>query len=192
MTYCPVRSPKQINELKRLTQCSNIHTSEHVSIKSRALKLIMARLERMGGLWHQSVKVTAKMIPWHTVAGGHLDWWVSPASRKHVRACVPHSGLPSPALADEECSDRKGCRMGKEIKCDISTPSPDLVRIALLLPQTNIHSPFYFFLSPLPRCWVFRALAAAVQELPFIRRSVHSRLNGDASDQMHICSMQLF
>lgn len=82
--------------------------------------------------------------------------------------------------------------MGKEIKPDISTPSPDLVRIVLLLPQTNIHSPFYFFFSPLPHCFVFRALAAAVQELPFIRRSVHARLNGDASDQMHICSTQLF
>lgn len=116
----------------------------------------MARLERMGGLWHQSVKVTAKMIPWHTVAGGLLDWWVSPASRKHLRAYVPLPGLPPcppcPVLADEdeECSDRKGCRMGKEIKPDISTPSPDLVRIVLLLPQTNTHSPFYLFSSPSP------------------------------------------
>lgn len=63
MTYCPARSPKQINELKRLTQYSNIHASYNISIKSHALKLIMARLERMGGLWHQSIKVTAKMVP---------------------------------------------------------------------------------------------------------------------------------
>lgn len=29
-------------------------------------KPIRARLERMGGLWHQSIKVMAKMMPCHS------------------------------------------------------------------------------------------------------------------------------
>lgn len=157
----------------------------------------MARLERMGGLWHQSVKVTAKMIPWHTVAGGLLDWWVSPACGEHPRAYVvllpglQHPTRPTPPnppiLTDEECSDRKGCRMGKEIKSDISTPSPDLVRIVLFLPRTIIQSPFYLFSAPtLPQRFLFQIPAAALRELPFMRRPAHGRFTGDTSDHMHV------
>lgn len=54
------------------------------------------------------------------------------------------SSLGSPALlfllADECCSDRESCRRRKEIKADISAPSPHLVRVILFCPRSNIQN----------------------------------------------------
>lgn len=156
----------------------------------------MARLERMEGLWHQSVKVTAKMIPWHTVAGGLLDWWVSPASRKHLRAYVPLPGLRSPPPPTRPCRWRvlwqKRQQDGEGNKIwHFNTLSRSCQNCPPFAPNQHPEpflSLFFSSLPPLPQCFLFRALAAAVQELPFIRRPAHGRFTGDTSDQMHICS----
>lgn len=85
----------------------------------------------MGGLWHQSIKVTAEMMPCHSWRALRLMsvsgfWWELEGLRFHHH-------LPLPA--DESCSDRESCRRRKEIKADISAPSLHLVRVVLFCPN---------------------------------------------------------
>lgn len=136
----------------------------------------------MGGLWHQSIKVTAKMMPCHSWRALKLMsvtgfWWALEG------LCSPPWAPLLPVLADEECSDRKSCRRRKEIKSDISAPSPDLVRIVLFCPKPIYRTSCSLFLSffvSLSRSHSYRLLRLAVKRLPFI-----SSLYGG----VHVCKL---
>lgn len=134
-------SLKPINDLK-LTQCA-------IFMAVITYLLETTHYNSLGLVWKgwQVFGTNQSRSLWrccHATAGGLLGWWVSAASGKHYGANGSLAGLPY--FADKSCSDRKSCRRRKEIKADISAPSPH-VSVVFLLPWSNIQNLLFPFVS---------------------------------------------
>lgn len=61
-----------------------------------ALKLIRAHFEKMGSLWHQSIKVSAKIMPCHSWRALKLMSVSSFDDRWRANVHQPHPYSPTP------------------------------------------------------------------------------------------------
>lgn len=130
------RRPKHIKERNL---CGNNVASLKIPIRNHTLKLIRVHLVMTGGLWHQSIKVTAKITPFHSwralrVMSVSSFWWV-------LRASVLPSFIPLPtrSVLTEAPQERERNKIWH------ISPLSQSFQSCPLLPQTMIQIQIFLF-----------------------------------------------